>query len=248
MTSETDSIDVERVASELETKSLGDVLRWALERFGRDVRIACSLGVEDSILVHEAARVGQALAIKPRVFLLDTGRLHDETLAFAERVRVRYEDAIELDVLFPQAPLVESLVKKQGLLGFRHSVDARKECCHVRKVEPLSRALAGARAWITGMRREQAVTRSQLRVIERDANHGGILKINPLASFTEAQAWAWARENNVPTHPLHAKGYRSIGCAPCTRAVEEGEDVRAGRWWWEDPQHKECGLHARAEK
>jgi phosphoadenosine phosphosulfate reductase len=241
----TEEFDVERAADELEPKSVEEILRWAFDRFGADIRIACSLGVEDTILVHEAARVGEQLAIRPRVFVLDTGRLHDETLTFAERVRDRYGDAIELDVFSPNAELVQSLVKKQGLLGFRHSIEARKACCHARKVEPLGRALAGARAWITGMRREQSVTRSQLRVVERDDHNGGIVKINPLASFTEAQTWAYARENHVPTHPLHAQGFRSIGCAPCTRAVAEGEDVRAGRWWWEDPQHKECGLHAR---
>lgn len=244
----TESVDIERASVELDGKSVEEVLQWALERFGADLRIACSLGVEDTILVHEAARVGAQLAIKPRVFVLDTGRLHDETLTFAERVRDRYGDEIELEVFFPQAELVQSLVKRQGLLGFRHSVEARKDCCHTRKVEPLSRALVGARAWITGMRREQAVTRSHLRVLERDENNGGIVKINPLASFTEAQTWDFARARHIPTHPLHAKGFRSIGCAPCTRAVAEGEDVRAGRWWWEDPQHKECGLHARGAR
>lgn len=243
----TESLDIERTAAELETKSVEEIVRWALVHFGDGLRIACSLSVEDTILVHEAARLGQQCAIKPRVFVLDTGRLHDETLTFAERMRDRYGDAIEFEVLFPQAELVQRLVKEQGLLGFRHSIEARRACCHVRKVEPLGRALAGARAWITGMRREQSVTRSHIRVVERDEHNGGIVKINPLANFTEAQTWAYARDRKIPTHPLHAQGFRSIGCAPCTRAVAEGEDVRAGRWWWEDPQHKECGLHARSE-
>lgn len=221
-------------------------LRWALERFGADARIACSLSVEDTILVHEAARVGAELGVRPRVFLLDTGRLHDETLVFAERVRDRYD--VELDVYAPQAPLVESLLKKQGFLGFRHSVEQRKACCEARKVEPLRRALEGARAWITGLRREQSVTRSDVAVLEADASNGGIVKVSPLAAFTEAQAWAFAKERGVLTHPLHAQGFRSIGCAPCTRAVAEGEDARAGRWWWEDPSHKECGLHGRGPR
>jgi phosphoadenosine phosphosulfate reductase len=240
------SEELSLLARAFEREPPGVALRWALERFGQDARIACSLSVEDTILVHEAARIGAELGVRPRVFLLDTGRLHDETLVFAERVRDRYD--VELDVYAPQAPLVESLLKKQGFLGFRHSVAQRKDCCDARKVEPLRRALAGARAWITGLRREQSVTRSDVAVIEEDASNGGIVKVSPLAGFTEAQAWDFARRHGVLTHPLHAQGFRSIGCAPCTRAVAEGEDARAGRWWWEDPSHKECGLHGRGPR
>lgn len=239
----TEAARAEQWSVELSNASVADVLRWALTQFGDGVRIACSLGVEDTILVHEADRVGRELGVRPSVFLLDTGRLHDETLLFAERVRARYE--VELDVFAPQAELVQSLVKRQGFIGFRHSVEQRKDCCHTRKVEPLARALAGARAWITGMRREQAVTRASIGLVEVDHGNGGLFKINPLASWTEAEAYAFAMEHGVAVHPLHASGYRSIGCAPCTRAVADGEDVRAGRWWWEDPAHKECGLHAR---
>ena len=129
--------------------------------------------------------------------------------------------------------------------SFYRSGDDRRECCHIRKVLPLGRALAGARAWVTGMRREQSSTLGELRVVEVDAGNGGLVKFNPLAQWTEAEVWAFVTEHKVPTHSLHERGYRSIGCAPCTRAVGRGEDVRAGRWWWEDPSHKECGLHAR---
>lgn len=235
----TDSI--EQWASELAHSSASDVLRSVFERFGAAAPLACSLSVEDTVLVHLASQVGASMGLRPRVFLLDTGRLHEETLSFAERVRVRYD--VALDVYVPQAQLVESLLKKQGLLGFRHSVEQRKECCHARKVEPLRRALDGAPAWVTGLRRDQAQTRARIAVIERDESNGGIIKVNPLASWTEDAVWAFAKEHGVATHPLHARGFRSIGCAPCTRAVADGEDVRAGRWWWEDAAHKECGLH-----
>jgi phosphoadenosine phosphosulfate reductase len=229
--------------ADLEGQSPFAILRFALERFGDGLRIACSLGVEDMVVVHEAARAGQELGIKPRVFLLDTGRLHQESYDLADRVRSRYE--LAFDVYAPDTVKVEELVRTRGWNSFYRSVDERKHCCDVRKVQPLQRALAGAGAWVTGMRREQSVTRSNLAVVERDGANGGLWKLNPLASWTEPQTWAFVEEQGVPTHALHRAGFPSIGCAPCTRAVAPGEDVRAGRWWWEDPSHKECGLHAR---
>ncbi len=226
-----------------------DVLRFALERFGDGLRIACSLGVEDMVVIHEAARAGKDLGVKPRVFLLDTGRLHQESYDLADRVRSRYDVVFEMYA--PDTAQVEELVRTKGWNSFYESVDARKECCDIRKVQPLRRALSGASAWATGMRREQSVTRSNLGVVERDTTHDAsgaprpLWKLNPLASWTERQTWAFVEEHGVPTHALHRAGFPSIGCAPCTRAVAPGEDVRAGRWWWEDPSNKECGLHPR---
>jgi phosphoadenosine phosphosulfate reductase len=137
------------------------------------------------------------------------------------------------------------MVRAKGMFSFRESLDNRHECCHIRKVEPLSRALKGLNGWITGMRQEQSVTRTELRAIGRDEMNGGILKINPLINWSEEQVLSYSRENNLPVNRLLTRGYRSIGCAPCTRAVQPGEDARAGRWWWENPEHKECGLHRR---
>lgn len=220
---------------------LGEMLRLALETFGDRLRIACSFGVEDMVVVHEAARAGRELGVTPRVFLLDTGRLHQETFDLLDRVRSRYD--VSVDVFAPNAELVQELVRRSGPNAFYRSVRDRRECCAVRKLEPLGRALAGAEAWVTGLRREQSPTRAETPRVGRDER--GLWKLNPLAEWTEAEVWAFCRENDVPTHALHARGFSSIGCAPCTRAIEPGEPLRAGRWWWEDPEHKECGLHPR---
>src|SRR5437764_13755162 len=156
-----------------------------------------------------------------------------------EAVRRRYR--ISIETFFPEREVVEALERERGFFSFRESVAARKECCAIRKLEPLSRALAGREAWVTGLRREQSPARATVETVEIDER--GLFKLNPLADWSEAQVWKYARERQVPLNPLHAQGYPSIGCAPCTRAVAPGEDVRAGRWWWESPDHKECGLH-----
>jgi phosphoadenosine phosphosulfate reductase len=234
------------LAARLAGASLFDVLRTGLELYGGDVRIACSLGVEDVVILHEAVRAGRELGVTPRVFLLDTGRLHQETYDLVDRIRDRYGLAIE--AYAPDTVAVQDLVRNKGPNSFYDSIESRKECCHIRKIEPLQRALAGARAWVTGLRREQSPTRASVELVESDEANGGLLKLSPLANWTEREVWAFAEANAVPTHVLHRKGFPSIGCAPCTRAVQPGEDVRAGRWWWEDPQQKECGLHARAER
>jgi phosphoadenosine phosphosulfate reductase len=228
-------------AAACEGKSPYDMLRAALERFGDAFRVACSFSIEDMIVVHEAARAGRDLGRAPRVFLLDTGRLYQETFDLLDRVRTRYD--VSVDVFMPDAHRVESLVRSKGANSFYESLENRKECCAVRKLEPLTRALAGARAWATGLRREQSPTRANIAGAEIDER--GLLKLNPLATWTEARVWDFAREHDVPTHALHHAGYTSIGCAPCTRAVLPGEHARAGRWWWESPEHKECGLHTR---
>ena len=227
----------------LEDASPYEALHYALGTFGDEVRIACSLGVEDMVILHETARAARDLGVTPRVFLLDTGRLHQETHDLLDRARDRY--GIALEVYAPDTVAVENLVRAKGTNSFYASIENRRECCAVRKVRPLSRALAGARAWVTGLRRDQAQSRAEVLAVELDPANGGLLKLSPLASWTLERVWEFARENRVPTHALHARGYPSIGCAPCTRAVEPGADPRSGRWWWEREDHKECGLHSR---
>ena len=226
----------------LELASPYESLRHALITYGDGLRIACSLGVEDMVVLHEAARAGRDLGVTPRVFLLDTGRLHQETYDLLDRARDRY--ALPIEVYAPDTVALESLVRAKGPNSFYASVEARRECCAIRKVGPLARALAGARAWVTGLRREQAPSRAGVGPVEEDAVNG-LLKLNPLAHWTGERVWAFVCEHRVPTHALHAHGYPSIGCAPCTRAVAPGDDPRSGRWWWESAEHKECGLHAR---
>lgn len=220
-------------------KHARDVMSWAIETFGSRIAVASSFSMEDIAVIDMAVEVDKRI----RVFAIDTGRLNEETHECAEAVRRRYNLTIEW--VFPRTERVESLVRERGLYSFRNSIDARRECCGIRKVEPLTRALLGLGAWITGMRREQGITRSALAQVEADASHGGIMKVNPLADWSLDEVNAYASEHELPLNRLHGRGYASIGCAPCTRAIRPGEDVRAGRWWWEAPEHKECGLHGR---
>lgn len=216
-----------------------EILRLGIQATGGSVALACSFGAEDLVVLD----LLQAIAPETRVFALDTGRLDEETYEVAEAVRRRYGLALEWH--FPDRRAVEHLERAKGLYSFRDSLENRRECCAVRKLEPLARALDGLAGWVTGLRREQSVTRSDLAAIEIDEAHGGIRKINPLVDWTWDQVWAYTAEHGLPVNRLHRKGYPSIGCAPCTRAVKPGESPRAGRWWWEDPEHKECGLHRR---
>jgi phosphoadenosine phosphosulfate reductase len=197
---------------------------------------ASSLAAEDMVLTDLILKSKLPIGI----FSLDTGRLHQETLAVVDAVRQTY--GYEIAVYRPDSAAVDTYVSGKGLNAFYDSVDLRRECCHIRKVEPLGRALAGKRAWITGQRRAQSATRATLDVQEDDPAHG-MVKFNPLADWTEQDVWDYLRANNVPYNVLHDRGYPSIGCEPCTRAIQPGEDVRAGRWWWENPDSKECGLH-----
>ena len=216
-----------------------EVFRWALSEYHPDIALASSFSREDIVLI------AMMVEIRPdvRVFALDTGRLHEETYLAAEAVRESF--GVRIEWHFPDRAAVEKLERDKGLFSFRESLGNRHECCRVRKVEPLSRALSGLRAWVTGQRREQGVTRAGLPLIELDAAHGGILKLNPLADWTDEQVEAHIRKRGLPYNRLHDQGYPSIGCAPCTRPVAPGEDPRGGRWWWERPEHKECGLHVR---
>ena len=200
------------------------------------VTFANSLGAEDMVLTDLIAKHQPDIVM----FSLDTGRLPQETYDLMQAVRVRY--SVPLNIYFPDAAQVENYVAKNGVNGFYDSVENRKACCHIRKVEPLKRALAGNKAWITGMRRDQAVTRGGLEVSSFDADHS-MQKINPLLDWTNDEVWEYIKQNDVPYNKMHDRFYPSIGCAPCTRAVTPGEDIRSGRWWWENPENKECGLH-----
>ena len=197
---------------------------------------ASSLAAEDMVLTDLILKAGLPIGI----FSLETGRLHPETLAVLDQVKATYNYDIAL--YKPQPEAVDAYVAQNGLNAFYDSVEMRRECCRIRKVEPLGRALAGNKAWVTGQRRSQSSTRAELDIQEDDAAHG-MIKFNPLADWSEQDVWDYIRANNVPYNALHDQGFPSIGCAPCTRAIQPGEDVRAGRWWWENPDSKECGLH-----
>ncbi len=215
------------------------ILRQGLKQAAGAVQLASSFSVEDIVLIDLIQRWQLPIGI----FAIDTGRLNEETYEVAEAVVSHYK--VKIDWYFPQAQAVEALEREKGLFSFRESLENRHECCRIRKTEPLVRALAPLSGWVTGLRREQGVTRSQVEAIEIDVAHGNIIKINPLIDWSEAEVWDYAKRERLPLNRLHQQGYPSIGCAPCTRAIQAGEDVRAGRWWWENPEHKECGLHRR---
>ncbi|HVY04465.1 MAG TPA: phosphoadenylyl-sulfate reductase [Burkholderiales bacterium] len=210
-------------------------LRDIVAEFGR-VAFASSFGAEDMVVADAVFTAKLPISI----FTLDTGRLPKETLDLIERTRIRYVAGIE--IFRPDDAAVAAYVSAHGANAFYESVELRKSCCGIRKVEPLRRALAGRDAWVTGLRRAQAATRTELPLREFDAAHG-LVKFNPLADWTEAQVWEYIRARQVPYNALHDRGYPSIGCEPCTRAVKPGEDIRAGRWWWESRDNKECGIH-----
>lgn len=228
---------IRALSVELENHTAEAILRWAAETYGKRVVLASSFGPEDVVLIDLISRSETNID----VFMLDTGRLHPETYELVERVRNRYK--ISVSILFPASEDVEPVVAEHGVNGFYRSVDARKACCNARKLKPLVRALAGREAWITGLRREQNITRTDTKVVELDMMHGGLVKINPLVEWTKEQVWTYIEHHDVPYNPLHDQGFTSIGCAPCTRAIQPGEDERAGRWWWEQKDSRECGLH-----
>ena len=222
-----------------ELNNLVAATQATLERIARDFTpavFASSLAAEDMVLTDLILKSRLPIAI----FSLETGRLHKETLAMVDQVKEVY--GYDIALYRPQTEAVDAYVAQNGLNAFYDSVEMRKECCRIRKVEPLARALAGNKAWVTGQRRAQSATRTSLMVEEDDPGHL-MTKFNPLADWSEQDVWDYIRAHNVPYNALHDQGYPSIGCAPCTRAIEPGEDIRAGRWWWENPESKECGLH-----
>ncbi len=218
----------------LEASPAAEIVLWAVNRFGNSFGISNSFQKEDMVLVDLASRAGGPF----RIFTLDTGRLYEETYRMMETVRERYGVAVEL--AFPDRVEVERMTAEHGPNLFYASIEARKLCCEVRKVKPLERKLAELRAWATGLRREQTQARAAIRKIEKT---GGRLKLNPLADWTHGQVEEYTRQHQVPVHPLYALGFASIGCAPCTRAIQPGESERAGRWWWEQGGPRECGIH-----
>jgi phosphoadenosine phosphosulfate reductase len=214
----------------------GSVLHWAYATFPR-LAIVASFQAESSVIIDLAFQVRPDLS----VLTLDTGRLPRETHQMIDRVRSRY--GIDVEVVAPDPGEVRDMVSAHGVDLFFSSVENRRLCCDVRKSRPLARALRGYNAWVTGVRREQAATRAATQVMAADPEHPGMTKIAPLAGWSKAQVWDYIREHNLPYHALYDRGYTSIGCAPCTRATRAGEDDRAGRWWWEQGEVKECGLH-----
>jgi thioredoxin-dependent adenylylsulfate APS reductase len=221
--------------SRFEAAEASDILTWAIDTFGDSFAIASSFQKEGMVILDLASRISAGV----RVFTLDTGRLPDETYQMMETVRQRYGKAVE--IVFPEREDVEELVAIEGPNLFYSSVPARQRCCDARKVRPLERKLATLQAWATGLRRDQGETRSGIPKVERGPN--GRVKICPLADWSAPRVEEYIAKNGVPVHPLYARGYTSIGCAPCTRAVEPGESERAGRWWWEEDAKKECGIH-----
>jgi phosphoadenosine phosphosulfate reductase len=235
-----ETVAIPEVAKSLAGSDPREILQFALENYSPNIAISFS-GAEDVVLVDMAAKVGGKFS----VFSLDTGRLHPETYQFIEKVREHY--GLPVETFFPQATAVADLVKAKGLFSFYK--DGHKECCGVRKVEPLRRALKPLDAWVTGQRRDQSPsTRAEVAVIEADpvfsSPDHSLVKFNPLANWTSKQVWSYIRENNVPYNSLHEQGFISIGCEPCTRPVLPGQHEREGRWWWEEQTKKECGLHA----
>ena len=228
----------------LESLEPQQLLAWGLANFAPRMALSASFGSREGMVILDMlSRIDPA---HTRVFAIDTGRLHQETYDLMDRVRDRYK--VQIEVFFPEAARVQQLVREHGLNLFYESTDKRQLCCGVRKVEPLKRALAGLDAWITGLRPEHGPTRRNVRAVEIDAVHDGRIKLNPLVRWTRADVDAYVEQHRVPVHALHAKGFPSVGCMPCTRAVQPGEDERAGRWWWESPEQRECGIHTGYEE
>jgi len=237
-----DEQDVAALAAELDGVDPPNVLRWGITRFGRRLALCTSLQADGMAILDMAWRIDPSV----RVFTIDTGRMPAETHALIDQVRDRY--GIALEVYSPDAGELEAFVRREGVNAFYRGVDLRLDCCEIRKVNPLNRVLRGLDAWVTGLRRDQAATRSAVRAVELDHGHGGLLKLNPLAEWTDADVWRYIRAHDVPYNALYDQGYTSIGCAPCTRPTSAGEDPRAGRWWWEQDAVKECGIHFSAER
>ncbi len=232
---------IHALANTYEHRAPQDVLSWASERFGSQLALCTSFQADGMAILDMAWRIDPTV----RVFTIDTGRLPQDTYDLIDTVRKHYQ--IEIEVYFPDATQVESVVRRHGMNLFYQDVNLRLLCCQTRKVLPLRRVLSSLDAWVTGLRRDQLSSRANTQKVEADHDHGGIVKINPLADWTEEQVWDYIRAHRVPTHPFYDQGYTSIGCGPCTRPISAGEDQRAGRWWWENGALKECGMHCAIE-
>ena len=236
-----DNQDIKKINEEYKEKPVEDLLKLVVDEFGDGLTFASSLGAEDQVITALLSKIQG----NPDVFVLDTGRLNQETYDVIQKTEARY--GIKYRIFFPDATAVEEMVNEKGPNLFYESVENRKRCCHIRKVAPLKRALSGYHAWMTGIRRAQSMARQSVQLIEWDETHE-MIKINPLVAWTRRDVWDLIKKEQIPYNALHDLGYASIGCAPCTRAIKTGEDERAGRWWWEDETQKECGLHVAEEK
>lgn len=229
---------IELLNQQFESKPPEELIAFFLNQYKGKIALASSLGLEDQVLTDMILKIDT----NARIFTIDTGRLFPETYSLIDKTNMKYGTKIE--VYYPDYNLVEPFLRENGVNCFYESVEKRKACCRVKKIEPLLRALSTLDVWICGLRQEQSVTRTNEQAVEWDTANN-LIKINPLVRWTEQEVWDYIHAHQVPYNKLHDQGFPSIGCQPCTRAVAEGEDIRAGRWWWEDPQHKECGLHRR---
>lgn len=229
---------IEQLNQQLEGKSPEEVLQYFLAEYKGKIALSSSLSIEDQVLTDLIVKTDPST----RIFTLDTGRLFPETYSLIDKTNLKYN--IHLQVMFPDHKEVEELVKTEGINLFYNGIDQRKACCRVRKLNPLKRAFEGLEVWICGLRNEQSITRQGVQLVEWDEGNN-LIKLNPLIHFTEEEVWEYIKKNHVPYNKLHDQGFPSIGCQPCTRAIKPGEDIRAGRWWWENPDQKECGLHRR---
>ncbi len=229
---------IQELNARFEKKTPQEVLSYFLHEYKGRIALSSSLGIEDQALTHMVCNIDHSA----KVFTLDTGRLFPETYSLIDNTNKHF--GINIEVYFPESGRVEEMVRTKGINLFYDSIESRKECCKVRKIEPLKRAFQNLDVWICGLRKDQSITRFYSSMVEWDEANG-LIKINPLINWTEKMVWEYIRVHHVPYNELHDKGFPSIGCQPCTRAVAAGEDIRSGRWWWEAPEHKECGLHKR---
>jgi phosphoadenosine phosphosulfate reductase len=219
-------------------KTPQEVLKWSLDNLHPRIAMASSFGAEDVVVIDMIMKINS----KARIFTLDTGRLNQETYDIMDEIRKKY--SMNIEVMFPDQNETEQMIRVNGMNLFYHSIENRKLCCGIRKVHPLNRMLSTLDGWITGLRADQTEMRLKANRIEFDEQHNGIIKINPIIEWTWEQTWDYIKKNNIPYNKLHDRGFPSIGCEPCTRAIKPGEPLRAGRWWWESDSQKECGLHA----
>ncbi len=229
---------VKKLNTKFENGTAEELLQYFLMEYKGKIAFASSLGAEDQVITKLINDINPAT----RIFMLDTGRLFPQTYRIIERTNQFFN--INIEIFFPDYNIIEKMVNRKGVNLFYENIENRKECCHNRKTEPLKRALNNLEVWICGLRKEQSVTRSNVQMVEWDQPNG-LIKLNPLINWTEKQVWDYIKQYNIPYNTLHDEGYPSIGCQPCTRAVKPGEDLRAGRWWWENPEQKECGLHVK---
>lgn len=215
-----------------------EVLQFFIDKYKSEIAFASSMGAEDQVITHFIAEIDKSV----KIFTLDTGRVFPETYSLISKTNKHFQ--INIQIYFPDTNNVEKMVNEKGINLFYDSIENRKQCCNIRKIEPLNRAFQGLKVWICGLRREQAITRKDMQMIEWDITNN-MLKINPLINWSEKELWDFIKQKGIPYNKLHDQSFPSIGCQPCTRSISEGEDVRAGRWWWENPESKECGLHSK---